>query len=118
MSDGALDQFGELLVKELRDNAIGLCDDLARGQLIARSWKPLQEGLARLTAEQRRLVRRVVVAAIECGIDQFLQGIRHSGLSITVEGQEIGNSDVDLVGMMFGEGGWISRFSELPKEGE
>jgi hypothetical protein len=112
MDDKSLDRFGELLIKGLRDNAIGVCDDLAKGQLIARSWKPLQDGFAELTEEQRWLVHEVVVAAVECGIDQFLQGIRHSGLSIKIEGMEIGNSDVDLVGQI---GSWIKRFSEYPE---
>jgi hypothetical protein len=111
MNNATLDRFGRLLINDLRDNAIGLCDDLAKGQLIARSWKPLQDGLAQLTEEQRWLVHEVVVAAIECGIDQFLQGIRHSGMSIKVEDMEIGKSDVDLVGLM---DSWISRFSEYP----
>jgi hypothetical protein len=111
-----LNGFGELLVKALRDEPIGLYEDLAQGRLIGRGWKPLHEGLAALTEEQRGLVRRVVIAAAECGIDQFLQGIRHSGLSILVDGQEIGTSDVDLIGRLLGQYGWTGRFSEYPAE--
>jgi hypothetical protein len=116
MADGA-DRFGELLVRGLRSHALGLFDDLANGRLIASCWRPHQDALAALSEEQRWQVRDVLVECLDCGLDQFLQAIRHSGVSVVVEGQEIGNSDVDLVGLMFDKGGWISRYGGLPAFG-
>ncbi len=113
--DEAVDRFGELLVRGLRSHAVGLPDDLVRGQLVASCWRPHQEALAALTEEQRWQVRDALIECIDCGLDQFLQAIRHSGVSLTIDGRELGTSDVDLVGML---GGWISRFGSRPAYGE
>jgi hypothetical protein len=117
MAGTATDRFGELLVRGLRSHAIGLFDDLDGGQLVASCWKPHQQALASLSEEQRRQVRDVLIQCLDCGLDQYLQAIRHSGVSLVVDGQEIGNSDVDLVGAMCGKGGWIDRFGERPAFG-
>jgi hypothetical protein len=116
--DEGADRFGELLVRGLRSHALELLDDLVRGQLLASCWQPHQEALAALSEEQRWQVRDALIECIDCGLDQFLQAVRHSGASIVIEGQEIGTSDVDLVGKMFGPGGWIRRFGEQPPLGQ
>ena len=116
--DESLDRLGELLVRGFRTHAIGLLDDLARGGLIASCWRDQQATMASLTEEQRWQVRDALIDCIDCGFDQFLQAVRHSGVSLAVDGREVGNSDVDLVGLMFGRGGWIERFSSLPAHGE
>jgi hypothetical protein len=118
MDKEAADRFGEMLVRGLRSHALGLFDDLAAGRQRASCWKPHQEVLASLTEEQLWQVRDILVECIDCGLDQLLQAIRQSGVSIVVNGQEVGTSDVDLVGMMFYEGGWISRFGGQPAFGQ
>ena len=116
--DESLDRLGELLVRGFRSHAIGLLDDLARGRLIASCWREHQASLAALTEDQRWQVRDALIECIDCGFDQFLQAVRHSGVSLVVEGREVGNSDADLVGLMFGPGGWVERFSGRPAYGE
>jgi hypothetical protein len=116
--DKAVDRLGELLVRGLRSHAIGLLDDLARGELIASCWRDHQATLASLTEEQRWQVRDALIDCVDCGLDQFLQAIRQSGVSLVVDGREVGASDVDLVGLMFGPGGWISRFGRQQAFGQ
>jgi hypothetical protein len=116
--DEALDRLGELLVRGFRSHAIGLLDDLARGQLVASCWRDHRATLASLTEEQRWQVRDALIECIDCGFDQFLQAVRHSGVSVAIDGHEVGNSDADLVGLMFGPGGWIARFSNRPAYGQ
>jgi hypothetical protein len=80
--DKAVDRLGELLVRGLRSHAIGLLDDLARGELIASCWRDHQATLASLTEEQRWQVRDALIDCVDCGLDQFLQAIRQSGVSL------------------------------------
>lgn len=115
--DDALDRLGELLVRGLRGHAIGLLNDLAHGHLTASCWRDHQANLASLTGEQRWQVRDALIECVDCGLDQFLQAVRHSGASLKVDGHEVGNSGVDLVGLMFGPDGWIERFGSRPATG-
>jgi hypothetical protein len=116
--DKAFDRLGELLVRGLRSHAIGLLDDLGRGELIASCWRDHQAALASLAEEQRWQVRDALIDCVDCGLEQFLQAIRQSGVSLVVDGREVGTADVDLVGLMFGPGGWVTRFGGQPAFGQ
>jgi hypothetical protein len=116
MSGDTLEPFGRLLVTQSRDVAIRHFDLLSQGHYVAVSWKPLQDEIAALSEEQRELLRRCVVSSIECGLESFLQAIREGEVAISVAGQELAESDVNLANMMWDKGGWISRYSEYPPE--
>ena len=73
----ALDQFGAFVVAKLRDAAIDHADSLLAAHGKAPGLQALQNDLGRLTHEQRTVVRRCVVQAIDAGLHDFLFAQQH-----------------------------------------
>ena len=66
------DAFGELLVTQLRDQAIEHFDGLAAGHWKAPALLALQQQLAELDQDTISIIRRCVVQAVDSGIGHFL----------------------------------------------
>ena len=114
------ERFGRLLVEKLRDNAIGLYDGLANGHWKAPALQRLQDELAELTPEQRDLVRRCLIAAVDNGLHDFLFALgeahdSQAGIAILVDGVNIAEQSDGLHGEPFGSDGWIAKFSKYPE---
>lgn len=89
-----VDKFGQLLVTRLRDGALDFFDGLARGHWKSPSTRRLQADLAKLSREQRDIVRRCVVACVDRGMHDFLFALGEAhelgrGLSVVVGGKDI-----------------------------
>jgi hypothetical protein len=122
MSD-ALDKFGELVVTQLRDRALEFFDMLAAGKWKAPRLLTLQDELAGLSDEQRRIVRRCVVDAVDVGMHDFLFALvtAHDfdeGIEVLVDGENVVELSDQLNGEQFGENGWIARFGKYSQSGE
>jgi hypothetical protein len=114
MAKRALEKLGKLLVKDLRDPAIQHFDLLAKAHYRARPFGRLQDRLAKLTDLERRLVRECVVAAVDCGLDAFLQAVQFAegrGTPITIDGQELGTPALALDAKL---NAWIAKWSGFP----
>ena len=75
MAHPAVNKFGELIITRLRDNAIEQYDGLAQNRWKAPALQQLQAELASLTDEQRSIVRRCVISAVDTGMHDFLFGL-------------------------------------------
>ncbi len=112
-----LDFFGEFVIRNLRDAAIGHFERLAQGEIKAPALLRLQRELADLSEEQRSLVRRCVLDSIDSGIHDFLFKIQEqvdfeNRLGISVDSQDVISQSDGLHGELFTEDGWFARFSE------
>ena len=76
-----LELFGQFLMEHLRDRAIGFYGNLALGKWKTPSLLPLQEELTRWNAEQRAVVKQVVVQAIDHALHDFLFQVEEAGLN-------------------------------------
>lgn len=111
------DKFGAFLVAKLRDAAIDCADALLSAHSKAPGLQSLQADLSRLTAEQRAVVRRCVVDAIDGGIHDFLFALgeeydNDSSIAIIVDGQNIAAQSDGLHGEPYIDEGWYARFSK------
>lgn len=112
-----LDKLGEFVVANLRDAVIDRADTLLAGHWKTPGLQALQADLRRLTEEQRAVVRRCVVAAVDSGLHDFLfaLGVQHDmggGIVVIVDGQQAAEVSDGLQGEPYGERGWYARFSK------
>ncbi|HEY1379830.1 MAG TPA: hypothetical protein VGF55_23710 [Gemmataceae bacterium] len=102
---------------KFRDAAIDYADGLLAAHWKAPGLKALQADLGRLTTEQRAIVRRCVIAAVDSGLHDFLfaLGEEHdagTGIAVVVDGQDIAAQSDGLHGEPYGDKGWFARFSK------
>jgi hypothetical protein len=117
MASTEVDKFGQLLVVNLRDAALDFLEGLVRGHWKAPSTQQLQEDVAKLSPEQIDVVRRSVVACLDCGIHDFLFSLVEAhdfkrGIAITVDGKNIAELSDGLHGEAYGEDGWVAKFGK------
>jgi hypothetical protein len=120
--DEDLNKVGELLMRSLRDKAIEHFDGVASGKWKAPALAQLQHDVASLSADQKAVVRRCVMDAIDSGIHDLLFKLEeegHSGgkLELQIGGKSIADMSDGLPGEPYGRNGWqakFSRFGERP----
>jgi len=113
----ALDKFGEFVAANLRDTVIDRADTLIAGHWKTPGSQALQNDLRRLTEEQRAVVRRCVVAAVDSGLHDFLFALQEqhdSGgdIAVVVDSQPVAEVSDGLQGEPYGDRGWWVRFSK------
>ncbi len=116
----ALDKFGEFLIANLRDKALRQNQMLLSGALKAKVLQSMQQRLGNLPAEQKDLLREVVVDLVDTATHDLLLAIqdahdRELGIEVFVDGKNVATVSGMLQGEHLGEGGWIERFSEFPE---
>ena len=110
------DEFGAFLMRNLRDPAIDHADALLSSHWKAPGLQSLQADLAKLTPEQKAVVRRCVLSSIDAGIHDFLFALGEeqeadARIAVIVDGQDIAQQSDGLHGELFAEEGWFARFS-------
>ena len=113
----ALDKFGAFVVAKLRDAAIDHADALLAARWKAPGLQGLQADLGRLTPEQRAVVRRCVVEAIDAGLHDFLFALQEEHdaggeMTVLVGGHPVAADSDGLHGEPYSEWGWFARFSK------
>lgn len=122
MNLSALDRFGELLVKTLRDKAIEQNEMLLAGRLKGKAIQPLQLRVLELSEVQKDVVRDVVSDLVNVAMHDFLYALQDAhdrgiGIEVTVDGQNVAEMSGMLHGEVSGPDGWASRFSRYPSKG-
>ena len=110
-------KFGEFLVKNLHDEAIGFFEQLALGQWKAPALQPLQKALASLTPPQREIIRECVRRSLVAGLHRFLFALGEAhdidqGITVLVDGADIAEQSDGLQGEIFGDDGWLAKYSK------
>jgi hypothetical protein len=120
-----LDAFGQFVMENLRDTAIGYYDGLAEGHGKAPALQPLQADLQSMSVRERAIVRRSVISVIDDAIHDFLFKLQEQAdfghrIEVRVVGLNIENQGEGLHYEPFGPDGWRARFSrygEPPETG-
>ena len=120
-----LDKFGALFVQNLRDSILHKWEMLLRGDWTAPELLELQNHFSHsgFTEEQIQVLRDVLEYLITTGMHDLLFTIQEqadadSSFKVLVDGQEITKLSDGLHGEIFGEDGWIVRFSKFPSATE
>jgi hypothetical protein len=119
----ALDKFGQFIVAKLRDRAFEQYEILEKGGWKTPSLQSLQDALGSLEAEQKNVVRRCVFDAIDTALHDVLVAFQEAhdlemGIEVLVDGENVAELSGMLHGELFGEEGWIVRYSGYPPKSE
>lgn len=116
-----LDKFGEFFIQNLRDRMFGRLEELLSGN--APQVQQLQDQLAGFTGAQKQVLRDMVEELITAGMHDLLFAIQEETdaggpIKVLVDGQEVAKLSDGLHGEIFGDKGWIVRFSKYPSQVE
>jgi len=116
----ALNDFGKILISDVRDPAIDTFLRIANKQARAPAEIDLQKMLEVFDDKQMEAVRKIVFCSIDDMLHNFLWMIEQHEENIELnyngdDGQKMSNlRDISdgLSGELYSEDGWIARFSE------
>ena len=113
-----VDAFGRFLMANLRDEALEYYDLLARGHWRAPELARLQEDLGALTARQRAILRRSVVATVDHAIHHFVLSLLEQdddggAIRVVAHGADVAALSEDLDGELYTADGWLARYSRF-----
>jgi hypothetical protein len=114
----SVDAFGRFLMTNLRDEALAYYDLLARGHWRAPELAHLQGDLGALSARQRAILRRGVVATVDHAIHHFLLDVVEQdddgeAIRVVVGGADVATLSADLDGELYTADGWLARYSRF-----
>ena len=115
-----LDRFCQFMVSNLRDRALEQHELLLKGRLRGIVVQGLQNDVAKLTSEQRELLRKVVTDVVDTALHDLIFAIQDAhdrllGLEVLMDGTNVAEESGMLHGEPLGEVGWIARFSRFPE---
>jgi hypothetical protein len=121
--NASLDKFGKLIIDNLRDKQIDYFNGLLEGKWKAEELHELQQKLTTFNDEERKILHDLVENILTNSIHDFLFSIQENhdsekGLKIYIDNDNIVSLLDGLQGEIFGDDGWIQRFSMYKSEKE
>ena len=118
-----LDKFGQFFVVNARDKGLDFLQGMLEGKWNAPEFQSLQNTVSNLTPDLKTTVRDLVDVLLTRIMHDILFAFQEShdcgtGIEITVNGQPVGGLSDGIHGEIFGEAGWIVRFSNHPSAAE
>ena len=122
MAHPAVDKFGALVIRQLRDSSIDHFDRLAGQQHKAPALLDLQRRLSELPDDVQSIIRDCVVSCVDTGLHDLLFGLVEShdaddGIAVIVDGTNIADASDGLHGEQFTDDGWIAKFVAFDQNG-
>jgi len=117
MTRKSLDEFGELLIKEVRDRVIGNMDEAVSRKLKSKWDKYIFTQIKKHRNNSKEILHFMIPIIVDLTIAHFLELIEYEvDLDLVVETSE-GNKSLKemsdgLSGEIYSDSGWIKRFSE------
>jgi hypothetical protein len=118
-----LDKFGKFFIQNLRDKSLDYLEGLFERKWKAPDLQNLQDRVAAFSPEFKQTVRELVESILTDGMHDLLFAIQENhdcneGIEILVDGKPVAELSDGLHGEIFGEDGWMVRFSKHPAEKE
>jgi hypothetical protein len=118
-----LDKFGKFFVQNLRDKALENLEFMLVAWWKAPELQTIQSNLAELPPDARALVREVVEKVLTAAMHDLLFAFQEShdggtGIEVIVDGKPAAELSDGLQGEIFGEDGWIVRYSKFGSQTE
>ena len=111
--DKCLNEFGEVLIKEVRDRTIRLFDKRVQGVMKDEDSQRLFEQVNKLSAEQQLLINEIIPQIVDLSLHNMLCLFEeHDEFQIVIEGENIADISDGLSGELYTSDGWIEKFSE------
>lgn len=118
MSKAALDKFGQVLVRNVRDEAISDWEMIVSGHTKSQRAQELRDRLSGFSDEQRQVFLSLVPEVADTVLHHLLRCLEEEDdieLAVTADGERVQSlRDVSdgLPGELYTDEGWIARFSE------
>ena len=111
--DNCLNEFGEVLIKEVRDRTIRLFDKKVQGMMRDRDSQLLFEKISKLSEEQKLLISEIIPQVVDLSLYNILCMFEeHDEFQIVRDGENIADISDGLSGELYTSDGWIEKFSE------
>gem|GEM_PF-636437 len=114
-----LEKFGKFFVQNLRDKMLDDLEMLLRGGSKAPKIQELQNKISNFNEAQKGIVREMAEEIITSGMHDLLFAIQeeadaNGAIKVLVDGQEVAKLSDGMHGEIFGDDGWIVRYSKYP----
>ena len=115
----ALEKFGEVIAKDLRDSGISRYLDIESGCLKSESAIQLHDELSSFNDDQKKIIRKIITTTIDASVHDFLFAIAEekNGICVNVSSQNVNELSDGLQGEIFTEDGWFEKFSKYKEKG-
>ena len=110
-----LEEFGELLMKEVRDESIEKFEMIMDGKMFAAENLVITEWLKKFNREDVKFIRKIIIEAIDNTIFNLLVMIEEQKKSLDVIYDNDSIRDLSAEGLnfeIFSDDGWIYKFSK------
>ena len=118
-----IEKFGRLFVGSVRDTSLEYLQFMFDGKWKAPDLQPLQKKVCNLSPDMKAMVYELTEGLLTHAMHDLLFAFQEShdcdtGIEIMVDGQAIAGLSDGLHGEIFGEEGWIVRYSKFPSDAE
>ena len=114
-----LDKLGKLVIGAIRDAPLRHFDWLLSGHDKSDSAKKIRSDLGDLNPIQASALRGAVAACLDDALHEFLKKLQEAhdfkeGVELIIDGSNAAEKSSELNAELFGNNGWIARFSKYP----
>jgi len=108
-----LDEFGEILVSNVRDKTIGHWERVVMGTMKDSESQQIFRELNKLDVDTKNLIQSLVYKVTDTTLHYLLWTIeQNEGLDVTLNQRALKNLSDGLAGELYTEDGWIGRFTK------
>jgi hypothetical protein len=117
MSQAALDRFGQLLMKKVRDEAVTDWKMIIDGRMKGESAEKVRALLRDVSDTDKKLVLQLIPGVVDTVLHHLLWAAEQEadlqlGMKMKDGIEELRDISDGLPGELYSDEGWISRFSE------
>lgn len=121
-----VEYFGSFVMREIRDIAIGTMESLLDSEAYLSGCRQLREELGTLSLDQKALVRRATVEAVDSAIHNLLFRLQEDAerrghpslagfagdIEIKVRGETVPKLGDEMHGRVWNADGWYAKYSK------
>ena len=111
--ENILDEFGKILITEVRDGTIDSMNKMIDGTMKGTIAKLIRKKIAILNNEQIEILKWLIPEIVDFSLDSMLFMFEgHPDLQLVFQGVDLKEVSDGLSGELYTEDGWIQKFSE------
>lgn len=111
--DNILEEFGKVLIEEVRDRSILVFDKKTQGLMNDEYSQQLYERIKDKSDEEKQLIYDIIPNIVDLCLHNMMCLFEdHNEFQIIVDDENLNDISDGLAGELYTSDGWISRFSE------
>ncbi len=111
--EDALNYFGEILIREVRDRTIEEFDMIVTGNMNDVGSQNLYKKIQQMSNEHQELIKEIIPQIVDLCLDNMLCMMDDyaDDINVKVDGENISEISDGLAGELYTEDGWIQQYS-------